>query len=76
MLILSLISPACLESELPLTVDAPQRWPLDAYCSVTVRGVGTLDVETDYLPHVIACENGAASFEALRAQAVSARSYM
>jgi hypothetical protein len=49
---------------------------LEAYCEVPVSGVGTLDVENDYLPHVIACENGAADFEALKVQAISARSYL
>ncbi|MCP4501445.1 MAG: hypothetical protein GY822_15910 [Deltaproteobacteria bacterium] len=38
-------------------------------------GVGILDIESDYLPHVITCENGAADFAALQAQAVAARSY-
>ena len=51
------------------------RQPLDAHCQVSIVGVGTLDVETDYLPHVVGCENGAASYEALRAQAVAARSF-
>src|SRR5262245_46539904 len=64
------------------TDEAPQRRtaesaaPLEARCSAEVTGSGTVDVETDYLPHVIACENGAASFEALRAQAIAARSYL
>jgi hypothetical protein len=31
--------------------------------------------ETDYVPHVCNCENGAASFEALKAQAVAARTF-
>jgi hypothetical protein len=35
-----------------------------------------VDVETDYLPHVVQCENGGADFEALKAQAVAARSYL
>ena len=35
-----------------------------------------VDVENDYLPHVVQCENGAADYEALRAQAVAARSYL
>jgi hypothetical protein len=52
------------------------RWPLSAICSVDVSGKGQKDVETDYLPHVITCENGAADSEALKAQAVTARSYM
>lgn len=32
-------------------------------------------MEDDYLAHVVTCENGSASFEALKAQAVAARSY-
>ncbi len=51
-------------------------WPLSAQCTVEVQGKGTKDVETDYLPHVITCENGAADLEALKAQAVAARTYM
>ncbi len=47
-----------------------------AYCSVDVTEVGLVEVETDYLPRVISCENGAAGFEALKAQAVAARSYL
>jgi len=35
-----------------------------------------VDTETDYLPHVIACENGSADYEALKAQAVAARSVL
>ncbi|MBI5491048.1 MAG: VCBS repeat-containing protein [Deltaproteobacteria bacterium] len=49
--------------------------PLDAYCTITVEGVGTIDLEGDYLPHVVQCENGGADLESLKAQAVSARSY-
>lgn len=49
---------------------------LDAICEVEVDGVGRREVEGDYLAHVVACENGAADFEALKAQAVAARSYM
>jgi hypothetical protein len=49
--------------------------PLDAaYCSVSVTGVGTIDMETDYLPHVVQCENGGANLQALKAQAIAARS--
>lgn len=47
-----------------------------AYCEVSVSGFGARKVETDYLPHVVSCENGAASFEALKAQAIAARSYL
>ena len=50
--------------------------PLMAYCEAEVEGVGQVDVETDYLAHVVNCENGAADFEALKAQAVAARSYL
>lgn len=49
---------------------------LTAYCEVPVIDIGPLEVETDYLPHVVTCENGNASFEALKAQAVAARSYL
>jgi len=52
------------------------EFPLRAYCSAHVRGVGDRDVETDYLPHVVQCENGGADFEALKVQAVTARSYL
>ncbi|MFH1438536.1 MAG: SpoIID/LytB domain-containing protein [Pseudomonadota bacterium] len=51
-------------------------FPLDAFCSVNVRGIGWVDAETDYIPHVIQCENGGADMEALKVQAVSARSFM
>ncbi len=50
--------------------------PVSAYCTVSVKGKGTKQVETDYLPHVVQCENGGADTEALKAQAVAARSYM
>ena len=49
---------------------------LAAYCTATVIGKGVKDVETDYLPRVIRCENGSAPLEALKAQAVAARSYL
>ncbi|MEL6180490.1 MAG: SpoIID/LytB domain-containing protein [Myxococcota bacterium] len=48
---------------------------LEAYCSIVVQTVGLRDMETDYLPQVVACENGGADFEALKAQAVAARAY-
>ncbi len=52
-------------------------WPtVEGYCSAMVIGSGVVDIETDYLARVVACENGAASFEALKAQAVAARSYL
>lgn len=66
------------DGALPLT--APPRVarvpaPLPAaHCDVQVEGQGVLDMETDYLPHVITCENGGANLEALKAQAIAARS--
>lgn len=48
----------------------------EAYCHTQVIDHGVVDVETDYIPHVINCENGAAGFEALKALAVAARSYL
>lgn len=43
--------------------------------SITVIGSGDVSTETDYVPNVVLCENGLASFEALKAQAVAARTY-
>lgn len=48
----------------------------EAYCQTRVPGIGVVDIETDYLPHVVQCENGAAGLEALKAQAVAARAYL
>ncbi len=45
-----------------------------SYCSLQVKGKGLKKMEEDYLPHVIACENGDADPEALKAQAIAARS--
>lgn len=50
--------------------------PAEAICDAVVTGVGTVDTETDYVPHVVQCENGGAPLEALKAQAVAARSYL
>lgn len=57
--------------ELPEPVAAPLA---QAYCTAKVQGIGPLAVEDNYLPHVIACENGEAGPEALKAQAIAARS--
>ena len=35
-----------------------------------------IDLEADYVASVVTCENGAASYEALEAQAIAARSYL
>jgi hypothetical protein len=45
-----------------------------AHCDVMVDGVGLLSMEDEYLPRVIRCENGGANLEALKAQAIAARS--
>lgn len=45
-----------------------------AYCNVNVLGKGVKAMEEDYLPRVVTCENGGASLEALKAQAIAARS--
>lgn len=49
---------------------------LAAKCEVTVTGKGLRAIEDDYLPNVVMCENGAAPLEALRAQAVAARTFL
>jgi hypothetical protein len=43
--------------------------------SVRVNGT-TYDVETEYLPRVVQCENPGAPTQALRAQAIAARTYL
>ena len=69
-------------NETPDGHDGPERalgliqGPLAAYCTANVIGKGNKDVETDYLAHVVQCENGGAPYESLRAQAVTARSYL
>lgn len=45
-----------------------------AHCEVEVEGLGMLDLEADYLPQVVACENNGANLQALKAQAIAARS--
>ncbi len=52
------------------------RSQLDAFCTVDVEGTGVVDIEDDYVAHVVQCENGAADYQALKAQAVAARSYL
>jgi hypothetical protein len=53
-----------------------RRFPITAYCEANVEGTGWIDTETNYVPHVVACENGGAPFEALKAQAVAARTFL
>jgi hypothetical protein len=51
-------------------------FPLEAPCMIMVDGVGMVDIEEDYIPGVVACENGNAPYEALKAQAVQARGFI
>jgi len=62
--------------ELSLDRAGPVAIPLTAFCDAEVQGVGVVDVENDYLPRVVTCENGGAPLEALKAQAVAARTYL
>jgi hypothetical protein len=43
--------------------------------TINVIGFGNIPTESQYVPYVTYFENGAASFEALKAQAVAARTY-
>ncbi len=74
-LVFALAAAGCGGTERPLSIETTSR-PLAAYCQAKVTGKGTLDVESDYIPHVVACENGDAPAEALKAQAVAARTYL
>ena len=47
----------------------------DQFETINVAGFGNVPTETDYVPNVVYQENGAASFEALKAQAVAARTF-
>ncbi len=50
--------------------------PLAAVCEANVKGVGLVSTEDKYLANVVHCENGGAPFEALKAQAIAARTYL
>lgn len=49
---------------------------LSPMCTIRVDGGGSINVEDQYLPGVVACENGNADFEALKAQAIAARTFL
>src|SRR5262245_55343094 len=70
-----LVACACSAEHEPIPVGQTSE-PLTAVCDANVRGVGTIPVETQYLPHVVHCENGGAPPEALRVQAIAARTYL
>jgi hypothetical protein len=57
----------------PAVQGVPAPLP-SAHCEIQVEGHGLIDMETDYLPRVVVCENGGANLEALKAQAITARS--
>ena len=59
---------------------APPRQTAYDFANVRIKNVASntksLAVETDYIPNVVQAENGAAGPEALKAQAVAARSFL
>ena len=57
----------------PRTIQLPLE---EAPCTIHVEGFGDVDIEEDYIPNVVACENGNAPMEALKAQAIQARGYI
>lgn len=59
--------------QLPDVAKVPAPLPA-GHCDVNVTGTGIVDIESEYLPNVIRCENGGANLEALKAQAIAARS--
>lgn len=70
----------------PSVLGVPGQPPLEvvaplpaAHCDAHIVDVGVdkwVPTETDYLPHVVQCENGGANLEALKAQAIAARSVL
>ena len=58
-----------------LVIAGPARAQFAALPSINVTGSGNVSTESDYVPNVVLCENGLASFEALKAQAVAARTF-
>lgn len=68
--------PAGVEAPLGTTRAALSFAEVEPITTVHVRNAGALDVEDEYLPQVVCCEHGGAHPEALKAQAVMARTYM
>jgi hypothetical protein len=52
------------------------HFALEAPCTIHVEGTGVVSIEDEYVANVVACENGGAPMEALKAQAVQARGYL
>lgn len=47
-----------------------------ARCTASVDWSGSVNVESDYLPGVLACENPKGNLQSLKAQAIASRSYL
>lgn len=54
---------------------ASAQTEFNALSTISVTGSGLVPTESDYIPNVVKSENGLASFEALKAQAVAARTF-
>ncbi|KKH48881.1 N-acetylmuramoyl-L-alanine amidase [Methanosarcina sp. 1.H.A.2.2] len=52
----------------------PTRDTIRVYRTATGQ-IDVLDIETEYLPYVVAAENGGAPFESMKAQAVASRTF-
>ena len=52
------------------------RQPVTPPCTVNVEDIGAVHIEDEYVAGVVACENGNAPMEALKAQAIQARGYL
>jgi hypothetical protein len=64
------------EEELELERSIAVAFKGQAICKVKVSGYGTVDVEKEYVPRVTWCEMGNMRYEALKAQAIAARTFM
>ena len=69
------VAGGCVEMDVDDADYAMHRAPLTAKCTIYVNGYGAVDMETDYVPNVTACENGGAGTEGLKAQAIAARTF-
>ena len=78
--VVALASCASPDTDVPPEIEAMPGFQtkisyLESPCSVNVEGFGAVDIE-DYIAGVVGCENGNAPLEALKAQAVQARSFL
>jgi hypothetical protein len=67
---------ACVVESAPRESPGTSAEGLEATCQANVQGVGLVPAETDYLPHVVQCENGDGSLESLKAQAIASRTFL